>query len=119
MRKYVVVIVFSLLACPFSVNSQQPLVGSIQGTIQDQQGAPVPYVSLTATNVDSVEPESHRRTIEADKHGAYQFIDVPTGRYEILMSKNGFQDYKVPLVTVHPGETVKMPAIKMTPAAPH
>jgi hypothetical protein len=112
-------ITFSLLDCSFPVKSQQPLVGSIQGTIKDQHQAPIPYATLTATNIDSVEPESRRRTTGADKQGTYRFVDVPPGRYSILVKKSGYRDYTVPLVTLYPGETVHVPEIKMSPAATH
>lgn len=119
MRTYVLLTAFSLLAYALPIQSQQPLVGMIQGTIRDQHGAPIPFAALTSTNVDSVEPGSHLQTTGADKQGIYQFVDVPPGRYSIVVKKNGYQDYKVSLVTVHPGETVRMPDIKMSPAKTH
>jgi hypothetical protein len=116
MRISVLVIAFSLLVGSFPVRSQQPLVGSIQGVVKDQRGAPLSYASLTTTNLDSVEPDSSRQTTGADKEGNYQFVEVPPGRYSILVQESGFQDYTVALVTVRPGETVKMAEIKMSPA---
>jgi Carboxypeptidase regulatory-like domain len=116
MKRYFFPVVFSLLVFSISVESQQPLVGSIQGTIIDQKQAPIPYAALTATNIDSVEPESHRRTTGADEKGFYQFVDVPEGRYSIVVTKKGYRNYKIPLVTVRPGEAVKMPEIKMSRA---
>ncbi len=117
MRTQVLLIAFSLLGGAFAVQSQQPLVGSIQGTIKDQHDGPIPYAGLTATNIDSVEPEAHRRTTGADKQGFYQFVEVPPGHYSIVVKKSGYRDYTVPLVTVYPGETVKMPDIKMSTVA--
>lgn len=93
------------------------MVGLIQGTIVDEKQTPVPYANLVATNVDSVNPESQRMTSGTDQKGFYQFVDVPEGRYSIIVTKKGFEEYKVPLVTVRPGETVKLPAIKMLSAA--
>jgi hypothetical protein len=119
MRTYLALIAFSLLGCALPVESQQPLVGSIQGTIRDKHEAPIPYATLTATNIDSVEPESSRRTTGADKQGVYQFVEVPPGRYSIVVRKSGYLDYTVPLVTVYPGETVNMPEIKMSPVVTH
>jgi hypothetical protein len=119
MRAYVLFITFSLLGCAFPATSQQPLVGSIQGTVTNQQEAPIPYADLTATNIDNVEPESGRQTTGADKQGIYQFVEVPPGRYSIVVRKSGYRDYTVTLVTVYPGETVNMPEIKMSPVAAH
>jgi hypothetical protein len=119
MRTNALLIAFSLLGCPFAVDSQQPLVGQIQGSVENQHEAPVAYAALTATNTDSVDPESHRRTTGADKQGFYEFVDVPPGRYSIVVKMKGYRDYTVPQVTVHPGETVRMPEIKMSSAATH
>jgi hypothetical protein len=119
MRTSVLLIALPLLVGSFPAQSQQPLVGSIQGTVKDQKASPLPYATLTATNLDSVEPASTRQITGADKEGDYQFVDVPPGRYSILVQESGYQDYTVALVTVRPGETVKMPEIKMIPAATH
>jgi hypothetical protein len=120
MKTYFLLILIAFsLGCAFPGEGQQPLVGSIQGTIRDKHDAPVPYAALTATNIDSVEPESSRRTTGADKKGVYQFVEVPPGRYSIVVTQNGYRDYTVPLVTVRPGETVNMPDIKMSLVASH
>jgi len=119
MRTYAGLIAFLLLGCAFPGKSQQPLVGLIQGTVKDPHDAPIPYAGLTATNIDSVEPESHLRTTGADRQGFYQFVDVPPGRYSIVIRKSGYRDYTVPVVTVRDGETVNMPEIKMSPVENH
>jgi Carboxypeptidase regulatory-like domain len=105
-----------LLVSSIPVNGQQPLVGLIQGTVVDQKQAHIPYATLTATNIDAVEPESRRRTTSADENGFYQFVEVPEGRYSIVVKKTGYRDYTIPVVTVRGGETVNMPPIKMSPA---
>ncbi len=115
MKKCLLPLVLSLLVSSDCVKSQQPLVGSIQGKIIDQKQAAIPYAALTATNIDSVEPESHRRTTGADEKGFYQFVDVPEGRYSIVVKKTGYRDYKISTVTVRAGETVNIPDIKMSP----
>jgi hypothetical protein len=97
------------------VKSQQPLVGSIQGKIIDRKQAAIPYALLTATNIDSVEPESYRRTTGADENGFYQFVDVPEGRYSIVVKKTDYRDYKISMVTVRGSEAVNMPDIKLSP----
>jgi hypothetical protein len=119
MRTYALLITFSLLGCPFAVDSQQPLVGDIQGTIKNQQETPIAWAALTATNIDSVDPESHRRTTGADKRGFYEFVEVPPGHYSIVVKMKGYREYTIPQVTVRPGETVRMPEIKMSSSAAH
>lgn len=107
-------VIFALLISVDGLRSQQPLAGLIEGRIVDQKGAPIASVSLTATNIDSVDPESHRRTTAADRKGIYQFVDVPMGRYSIVFRKNGYRDYQIAEVTVRGGETVRLPDIRMS-----
>lgn len=106
---------FTLLVLLVPGRGQEPLTGLIQGTIVDRKG-PVAHAVLTATNIDSVEPGSHRRTASADEKGFYQFVDVPEGRYSIVVRKKGYRDYRIPLVTVRGGETVDLPEIEMAAA---
>ena len=116
MARYLLTATLSLLLSPVPLGSQQPLAGLIQGKIVDQKTqAPVSYAGLTATNIDSVDPESHRRTTGADEKGLYQFVDVPEGRYSIVVTKRGYRDYQIPLVTVYAGQTVNMAEIRMSP----
>jgi Carboxypeptidase regulatory-like domain len=116
LRAFLPLLVSSILVSSIPVKGQQPLVGRIQGTVVDQKQARIPYATLTATNIDSVEPESHRMTTSADEKGFYQFVDVPEGRYSIVVQIRGYRDYTIPEVTVRGGETVNMPPIKMSPA---
>jgi hypothetical protein len=116
MQKYLWPLVFWLFVLSIALKSQQPLVGLIEGVVVDQKRAPIPDAGLTATNIDSVEPESHRKTTGSDEKGFYQFVDVPPGRYAVVVKKGGYRDYKIPLVTVRPGETVKLPDVAMSPA---
>ena len=99
-----------LLGSLIRIIGQQPLVGIVEGKT-------APYAALTATNIDSVEPENYRRTTVADRQGIYDFVDVPEGRYSIVVRKQGYRDSRIPEVTVRPGETVDLPKIKMTAAA--
>ena len=117
MEKYFLTAVLSLLAFSIPVKTQQPLMGLIQGRIVDQKHAPIPNATLTVTNIDAVEPESSRRTTGTDDKGFYEFIDVPEGRYSIIVKKKGYRDYEIPEVTLRGSETLNMPEIKMSPAA--
>ncbi len=116
MRIYVLLATFLLIGCLISAHSQQPLVGLIEGAIKEQGGSPIADATLRAINIDRVEPDSPLRTTVTDKDGIYQFVDVPPGRYSILVKRSGYRDYNVSLVNVRPGQTVKMPVIKMSPA---
>lgn len=105
-----------LLVQPIAVIGQQPLVGLIEGTVFDQKQMGLPDAVLTATNIDSVEAGTHRRSTASDEKGFFQFVDVPMGRYAIVVSRTGYRNYQIPEVTVRGGETVKLPTIKMSPS---
>jgi hypothetical protein len=77
MKKYLLSAFLLLLVSSIFVKGQQPLVGLIQGTVVDQKQARIPYATLTATNIDSVEPESHRRTTSADENGFFNLSMLP------------------------------------------
>jgi hypothetical protein len=105
-----ILVAFSLLCLEFPVDSQQPLVGLIQGTVKNQQGAPVPNASVTATNLDTIEREW--QASGTNSGGTFQIVDVPPGHYSIAVTNRDCQDYLLPFVTVHDGQTVNI-TIKM------
>jgi hypothetical protein len=114
MKSALLLLSLLLVGLPFAAESQQPLVGLIEGKIKNERKAPIAFASLTATNIDSVERNSDRRTTGADKQGFYQFVNVPAGRYSIVVSMRGYRAYTVPLVTVRGSQRVRMPEIKMS-----
>jgi Carboxypeptidase regulatory-like domain len=118
MKAYPLFAVFLLLGSRSFIESQQPLVGTIEGTLKTQQGLPIPYASLTITNIDSVEAQSARQSTDSDKHGWYEFVDVPEGRYALVVKRNGYRDRTIPLLNVYPGQSVRMPVIQLSPAPP-
>lgn len=113
MKPYLLLGVFFLLAFP--ANPQQPLVGSIQGIIKDQHGVPLSDATLTATNIDFVEPEDHRHTTGTDKYGKFWFVGLTPGHFSVVVHKKDYRDYTVPVVNVRPGEAVKISDIRISP----
>jgi hypothetical protein len=105
----------AFLSPTFLADSQQPLVGSIQGIVRDPRGVPLPDVSLTATNIDAVEPENRRHTTGTDRSGFFEFVELAEGRFSIVIQRKGYRDYTIPEVTVRGGESVKLPDIRMSP----
>jgi hypothetical protein len=109
---------FFLLAvpfcCGFGIGAQQPLAGTMKGIVRNQTGTPVARVALTAKNLDSGSP----RTTVSDSAGAFQFVDLPPGRYSVTAQKDGYREFTVALVTVASGETVDLPEINLSPTTP-
>jgi hypothetical protein len=64
----------------------QTINGNIVGSITDEQGAAVPGVTVTATNVDT----GASRTATSNDEGLYRIAGLPVGNYKISAEKTGF-----------------------------
>src|SRR3954464_7937127 len=65
----------------------QTVSGTILGQIQDQQGAAIGKVEVSARNVDT----GAVRTATTDDAGAYRITSVPAGSYEVSAAIAGFK----------------------------
>jgi len=61
---------------------------SIHGIVADASGAPVAQVAVRAKNLET----GVVRTTNTDDVGRYLVLALPVGRYEVRISKSGFQD---------------------------
>ena len=77
---------------------------SIQGTVEDPTGAMVSGVEIrlssTGTNFSQV--------VKSDESGAFHFVSLAPGPYEIAASAGGFTQYKVK-VTLTTFQTLNVP----------
>src|SRR5258706_11453336 len=82
---------FALVAGYWGVNPAslhaQNVSGTILGQIQDQQGAAIGRVQVTAKNLET----GAVRTATADDSGAYRITSVPAGSYEVSAAIAGFK----------------------------
>ena len=65
----------------------QVLYGSIVGNVRDASEAPVPAAIVSATNTQT---NQSRQTLTTDS-GGYTFSTLPTGTYDIVIRRDGFQ----------------------------
>jgi carboxypeptidase family protein/TonB-dependent receptor-like protein len=65
----------------------QSTKASILGTIQDEQGNLVSKAKVTAKNIDTGIP----RETTTDMEGRYRLSELPLGRYEISVEREGFR----------------------------
>src|ERR1700737_4741329 len=80
-------IILFVLAMPMGLFAQARLTAAdIQGTIQDQTGAVLPGVTVTATN----NATNQSRTAVTDKDGRYYIGALPPGVYTISAELSGF-----------------------------
>ena len=79
--------IFTLTALPlFFAVFAQAQTASIAGTVTDASGGAVPGASVTAKNLGTATV----RTGTSDAAGAYSIANVPVGRYDITVEKDGF-----------------------------
>src|SRR5258706_3060508 len=90
-RARCVFLLFSLMLSPFSAFvANADTGGSISGTVTDQTGAVVPDTTVTALNLDT----TVQQTTKTNSNGAYTLTNLPVGRYEIEIIRDGFKPYK-------------------------
>jgi outer membrane receptor protein involved in Fe transport len=71
-------------------SAQGVQTGTIRGTVQDQQGLPVPGVTVTATSPSLQGP----RATVSDGQGNYTLAALPAGQYEVTFELSGFTTVK-------------------------
>ena len=84
--------VFVLVAsCLFSIVSFAQNGQSINGTVQDQNGAVIPGATVTLLRV----PQAVVKTTVTDSSGKFSFDNLPSGSYEIQVSRRGFANRRL------------------------
>src|SRR5579871_530748 len=81
----------AVLLCLFfltSISAFAQVAASLSGRITDSTGAALPAATVTATNVDT----GASRTTLTNQSGHYQLPELPIGRYEVRVSKDGFAE---------------------------
>ena len=70
-----------------SVSAQSQITtGVIQGTVADSAGAVVPGANVEAKNLET----NLVKTSNTDEDGRFSFLQLPSGRYTLTISKQGF-----------------------------
>ena len=71
--------------------------GNISGTVRDSSGAVVSKATVTVTNTDT----GVAQTVSSDDKGAYSFLNLPVGHYNLAVTLAGFKPYKLSGVVVN------------------
>ena len=77
---------------PRSAVAQTPANGSLTGTIFDPTGAVVPGVTISASNLQTLEVQ----TTTAGETGRFAFPALPAGRYSLTAQLPGFSTFRGP-----------------------
>jgi hypothetical protein len=71
--------------------------GRISGTIRDASGAVIVGAHVMVTNSAT----GIARSTATDEHGAYTFVDLVVGRYDVAIESQGFKPYRRTGVVVY------------------
>lgn len=99
------------LAAP-AVAQTQITAGVIQGTVVDASGGVVPGANIEARNLDT----NATRTITSDADGRFAFLQLPSGRYTLTVTKDGFAKLVQENVQLTVGQAINL-SLPMTVAA--
>lgn len=88
----------AFIAMAPAMASAAPNTGTISGTVQTGEGAPVADASVVIQG-------QVRMTTASDAKGAFQFLNVPAGLYSMVVTKAGFDTYRNDEVAAFIGTT--------------
>jgi len=80
--------VFVLTAAFAACLAAQDVFATIEGTVLDPSGAPVPKAKVSVTNVDRNQVV---KTVQTDASGVYSATLLPIGNYSVKVEANGFR----------------------------
>jgi len=74
-----------------SALAQTSTTGTIEGTVVDTNGAPVPNVTVTVTSPNLIQTSL---SAQSDDQGRYRILNLPPGRYTVTVAATGgFAEY--------------------------
>jgi len=89
-------LLLALILGPACMVLAQETTGGIRGTITDATGGSVPNATVEVTSPALV----RALTSTTDASGAFAFLSLPPGRYDLTASAQGFRQYKQAGLTV-------------------
>ncbi|PWT82962.1 MAG: TonB-dependent receptor, partial [Acidobacteria bacterium] len=104
--KGLAVCLFAIICLIVPVNAQtQSTAGTIQGTVEDANGAALPGAGIEIRNVDT----NLVKNLTTDEGGRFVALQLPPGRYNIVVTKSGFATLTVERVELTVGQAVNIP----------
>ncbi|MEP6921355.1 MAG: TonB-dependent receptor [bacterium] len=83
----------------------QSTTGTIQGTVLDANGAAVPAAAVEVKNIDT----NFTRNVTTDEDGRFIALTLPSGRYTVTVSKQGFATLVVEKADLTVGQALNLP----------
>lgn len=103
-RPILIVLLCCLFAAAGAFAQTSSTSGEISGRVSDTDGAPLPGVTVTATNTET----GLTRTVVTDESGNYQMGLLPPGTYRVNTDLSGFRTETRENVTVLLGSTANL-----------
>src|SRR5689334_4131729 len=97
-------LILTLLIVTSVVAQSQITTGTIQGTVEDANGAVVPAANVEIKNLDT----NQTRTLTTDENGRFVAPQLQPGNYSITVSKQGFNTPVVPSAVLTVGQTLQL-----------
>jgi hypothetical protein len=94
-------LLLSLAVAAPAFAQSQAINGTIEGTIVDDQGAVLPGVTVTVTNVDT----GDSRVVVSNESGLYRALLLPLGTYRVAAELQGFRKVEQTGITLTAGRT--------------
>lgn len=86
------------------------LDGRIQGTVVDENKAPIPGAEVTALQTET----GSTRTATTNDSGNFVVVQLPPGTYQVTVHKDGFGDVKLTDLRLEVGHTITLsPVLKV------
>ena len=101
MARILTVLIATLALATSAFAQSQSINGTIEGTIVDAQGAVLPGVSVTVTNLDT----GASRTVVTNESGLYRAPLLPLGTYRVSAELQGFRTYEQTGIILSAGRT--------------
>ena len=98
--KFLAAAIFCLALGIGQILAQSTVTGGIVGKVTDPQGAVVPNVTVTATNVGT----NQEATVTSDADGGYRLSNLQPGTYSVKITGSGFGDFSQDKVVVEVGQ---------------
>src|SRR5271170_1868101 len=112
-RNWTIVLSVVALLCLPGFGAGQSTFGDVVGVVKDPGQGAVGGAQVTLTNAD--EHTQHTATTDAD--GAFHFVNLKPGHYELVVAAAGFADYKVTAMQLDARQTLRLDvALKLASA---
>ncbi|TCK73511.1 carboxypeptidase regulatory-like domain-containing protein [Acidipila rosea] len=82
----------------------QQTLGTINGTVSDNEGAVISGATVTIVNNGT----SLTRSVKTDNNGSYAFQNLPIGTYLVTVERSGFDKANYPTIRVQEGRTATL-----------